>query len=106
MALIGNSNEEKIWYFLKSKGLNDYGTASLMGNLYAESGLDSHNLENIGNTKLGMTDDEYTVAVDNGTYTKEQFIYDGFGYSLPQWTYYTRKKAFYEYAKSSGSGNF
>lgn len=100
MALVGNSNEEKIWNFLKSKGLNDYGTASLMGNLYAESGLNSKNLENAGNTRLGMTDDEYTRAVDNGSYTKEQFIYDGFGYSLPQWTYHTRKKAYYEYMKS------
>ena len=94
------SNEEKIWNFLKSKGLNDYGCAGLIGNLFAESGLNSTNLENAGNTRLGMTDDEYTRAVDNGSYTKDQFIYDGFGYSLPQWTYHTRKRAYYEYAKS------
>ena len=71
-----------------------------MGNLLAESGLNPKNLENTGNTKLGMTDDEYTRAVDNGTYTKEQFINDGFGYSLPQWTWHQRKKNYYEYAKS------
>lgn len=100
MSLIGKNVEEQIWNFLKSKGLNDYGAASLMGNLYAESGLNSKNLENTGNTKLGMTDDEYTRAVDNGTYTKDQFIHDGFGYSLPQWTWHQRKKNYYEYAKS------
>lgn len=100
MNLIGKNVEEQVWNFLKSKGLNDYGVASLMGNLYAESGLNSKNLENTGNTKLGMTDDEYTRAVDNGTYTKEQFINDGFGYSLPQWTWHSRKRAYYEYAKS------
>ena len=33
------TNEEKIWRFLKDCGLNDYGAAGLMGNLYAESGL-------------------------------------------------------------------
>lgn len=94
------SNEKKIWDFLKSKGLNDYACAGIMGNLNAESGLKPNNLENIGNTKLGMSDDEYTRAVDSGEYTKEQFVNDSFGYSLPQWTYHTRKKAYYEYAKS------
>lgn len=100
MALIGNTNEEKIWNFLRSKGLNDYGCAGLLGNLQAESGLNPKNLENTGNTRLGMTDEEYTRAVDNGTYSKEKFINDGFGYSLPQWTWYQRKKKYYEYAKS------
>lgn len=46
MALIGNTDEEKIWNFLKGKGLNDYGAAGLWGNLYAESGLKSTNLQN------------------------------------------------------------
>lgn len=39
MALTGNTNEQKIWNYLKSKLNNDYGVAGLMGNLYAESGL-------------------------------------------------------------------
>lgn len=100
MSLIGKNVEEQVWNFLKNKGLNNYGVASMMGNLYAESGLNPKNLENAGNAKLGMTDDEYTMAVDNGTYTKEQFVHDGFGYSLPQWTWHGRKKAYYEYVKS------
>lgn len=100
MVLIAENAEKKIWDYLKSKGLNNYGISGLMGNLLAESGLKSNNLQDTGNTKLGMTDDEYTKAVDNGTYTKEQFIYDGFGYSLPQWTWHQRKKSYYEYAKS------
>ena len=100
MALIGNTNEEKIWNYLKSKGLNDFGCAGLLANLFAESGLKPNNLQNTGNTKLGMTDEEYTKAVDDGLYTKEQFIYDSFGFSLAQWTYWSRKKAFYEYVKS------
>lgn len=99
MALIGSNNEEKIWNYLYAKIGNAYGVAGLVGNLFAESGLKSNNLQNTGNTKLGMTDEEYTEAVDNGTYTKEQFIHDGFGFSLAQWTYWSRKKAFYEYVK-------
>lgn len=100
--LIGKNNEEKIWNFLKSKGLNDYSCAGLMGNLQAESNLNPHNLQNTYERSLGFTDDEYVQAIDNGTYTKEQFVYDQAGFSICQWTYWTRKKAFYEYVKSKG----
>lgn len=100
MALRGKNNEEKIWNYLCAKFGNAYGAAGTMGNMLAESGLNPKNLENTGNTKLGMTDDEYTEAVDNGSYTKEQFIHDGFGYSIVQHTYWSRKKALYEFVKS------
>ena len=50
------ANDKTIWEFLKSQGLNDYGAAGLMGNLYAESGLSPTNLQNTYNNKFGMTD--------------------------------------------------
>lgn len=99
MSLIGKNTEEQIWNFLKRKGLNDYGTASMMGNMFAESGLNPKNLEQIYEKKLGMTDEEYCVAVDNGIY--DNFIKDCAGWGICQWTFHTRKKALYEYAKSS-----
>jgi hypothetical protein len=68
-----------------------------MGNLYAESGLSQINLQNTGNTKLGMTDAEYTAAVDNGTYIN--FIRDSQGYGLAQWTYWSRKQNMYDFIK-------
>ena len=37
-------NDKVMWDFFKSKGLNDFGIAGLMGNLYAESGLRPANL--------------------------------------------------------------
>ena len=98
--LIGKNNEEKIWNFLYEKIGNEYGVASMMGNLQAESNLNPHNMENYYETRLGFTDETYVQAIDNGTYTKEQFIYDGCGSFLAQWTYWSRKKALYEYAKS------
>ena len=58
MPLIGTTNEEKIWNYLKSKGLSDCGVAGLMGNLYAESGLRPNNLQNTYEGKLGMADAE------------------------------------------------
>jgi hypothetical protein len=79
-----------IWDFLKSQGLNDYGIAGLMGNLYAESGLKPTNLQNTFEKKLGYTDAEYTAAVDQKLYTN--FVNDSAGYGLAQWTYYSRKQ--------------
>ena len=46
-----------------------------------------------------MSDVEYTNAVNNGSYNREQFCRDGAGYGIAQWTYWTRKQALYEYAR-------
>ena len=74
MALTGKTNDEKIWNYLKSNGFNEFGTAGLMGNLYAESGLKPTNLQNSSEKKLRLTDDTYTAAVDNGDY--QNFVKD------------------------------
>lgn len=75
----------------------DKGVAGLMGNLRAESGLSSTNLQNTFNTRLKMTDEQYTSAVDSGVY--KNFIKDGAGYGLAQWTYSTRKQNLFNAAK-------
>ena len=90
--------EKVIWNYLMNKIKNAYGVAGLMGNLYAESGLISNNAQNTGNKKLGMSDAEYTAAVDNGSYTN--FIKDSIGYGLAQWTYWSRKESLLNFAKS------
>lgn len=41
--LTGNTNEERIWNYLTAAGFNACGVAGLMGNLYAESGLNPQN---------------------------------------------------------------
>ena len=51
-----------------------------MGNIYAESGLSSTNLQNSFEKKLGYTDASYTSGVDAGTYTN--FVRDSAGYGL------------------------
>ena len=60
--------ETLIWQYLQSRLNNPYGTAGLMGNLYAESALNPQNLQNSFEKSLGYTDQEYTKAVNNGTY--------------------------------------
>ena len=92
--------EKTIWDFLHGKIGNAYGAAGMMGNLYAESALRPNNLQNTYEKKLGMTDAEYTSAVDGGSYNN--FVKDSAGYGLAQWTYWSRKQALLEFAKGSG----
>lgn len=94
-------NEATIWRFLKSQGMTDAGVAGLMGNLFAESGLNPKNLQNTYEKKLGYTDVTYTAAVDNGKYTN--FVRDSAGYGLCQWTYWSRKQALYSFCKAIGA---
>ena len=91
---------KKMWDYFKSQGLNDYGVAGLMGNLYHESGFKPTNLQNTYEKSLGMNDAEYTAAVDNGTYTN--FIKDAAGYGLAQWTYWSLKQDMLNYHKAKG----
>lgn len=94
------ANPEEMWNFFKSKGLNDFGVAGLMGNLYAESALRACNLQNTYEKSLGMSDVEYTAAVDAGVYTN--FINDKAGYGLAQWTYWSLKEQMYKYFQERG----
>ena len=94
--------EKTIWNTLQTAIGNAYGTAGLMGNLYAESALKPNNLQNTGNNALGMTDDQFVAAVDSGAYSAEKFIRDGYGMGLAQWTYYTRKQALLNFVKAAG----
>lgn len=99
-GMVQNENTERaIWDYLAGKGLNAYAVAGLMGNLYAESGLNSCNLQNSCNKRLNMTDAQYTAAVDNGSYGN--FVNDKAGYGLAQWTYHTRKQALLNFAKKA-----
>lgn len=94
------SNGRIIWDRLIAAGLTQAGAAGLLGNLWTESGLNPQNLQNSYEKKLGMTDAQYTAAVDSGAY--EGFVTDGAGYGLAQWTHPSRKAALLAYARSWG----
>ena len=95
-------NDKVMWDYFKAKGLNDFGVAGLMGNLYAESGLRPANLQNSyeKHPDINMTDAQYTVAVDSGVYTN--FVNDKAGYGLAQWTYWSLKQEMLNYFKNKG----
>lgn len=101
MALVGSTNEEKIWNFLKSAGMNDYAASGVMGNLYAESNLNPINLQNTYEQKLGYSDIEYCNSVDDGEY--QNFENDNAAWGLAQWKHRNRKKGLLNYAKQNGA---
>ena len=92
-----SDTKNNLYHFLVGKGLTPFGAAGLMGNLEAESGIRTNNLQNSCERKLG-SDEEYTAKVDDGSYTN--FANDSAGYGLAQWTSAGRKKRLYELAKS------
>lgn len=102
-SLSASDNAKYIWNALSKKGVyTKAGLAGIMGNLEQESGYKPANVENTYEYKYG-DDVTYTSRVDNGTYTRDQFIGapnnpDGhhFGYGLPGWTYYTLKEGLYD----------
>ncbi len=110
MALKGSTAQERIWNYLKSEGLSNYGAAGLMGNLYAESSLNPKNLENLCEKRLReagkpyCTDETYTAAVDSGKISREEFLHPlpkkQYGYGIAQWTSSGRKAGLYDLAKS------
>lgn len=91
---------KEIYDWLKNCGLTDAGVSGLLGNIKAESGIRSNNIQNSYETKLNLTDKQYTDMVNNGTYSKTQFVNDKIGYGLCQWTFWSRKLGLYEFAES------
>lgn len=95
------TTDKQIFDFLTDKLGNEIGACALMGNLYVESRLTPVFLEGSYARKFGMTSEEYTKIFDNITPTEiDTFVHDGAGYGLAQWTYWSRKKGLWEYARS------
>ena len=98
--MANDMTDKQIWDYIYSYIGNEYGTAALMGNLKAESNMKSNNLQQ-SYEYLG-SDESYTNAVDNGSYSRSRFVKDSAGYGLAQWTFSTRKANLYDYCKSRG----
>lgn len=89
-------SNQTIYDSLVHAGLTPEGACGLMGNMYAESIMKA-NIAQRGMTKL--SDEEYTAAADKGMI---DFIGDGVGYGLCQWTYGPRKALLLAFCKSHG----
>lgn len=80
---------------------NPYAVCGVMGNLQAESGMRTNNVQNSFESVVG-SDDVYTESVNSGSISKQMFMRDGAGYGLAQWTFWSRKKMLYEYTVEKG----
>lgn len=81
---------------LRAGGLSHAGACGMIGNLRAESSL-VPNIAQRGMTEL--SDTEYTTKFDT---VPAACVYDGVGYGLAQWTFWSRKQALSDFAKSRG----
>ena len=91
-------SEQTIYDALRAGGLSPAGACAMMGNMWAESGLRSNNVQD----NCPMSDSDYTYNVDNGIISKWKFETDRYGYGLCQWTLDSRKDALYLFAKAKG----
>lgn len=89
---------QNIWNYLMAFIGNEYGVAALMGNLKAESNLQSNNVEN----GRGYSDEAYTSGVNNGSISRSTFVNDRRGYGLAQWTSSDRKANLYNLTVARG----
>lgn len=94
------TNGKKIWKFFRDKGLTNNQTAAIVGNLWKESALRPENVSDYYNKQTGITDQQYTDMVDDGSYSN--FANDEEGYGLAMWTHSAFKQPMYEMAKKHG----
>lgn len=84
------------------EGFTVEGAVSLLANIQGESAFRCNNAEDRINRVV--SDEEYIRRADAGliTYNGKNFIYDEVGFGYIQWTFWSRKKKFYEYVKNRG----
>lgn len=81
-------------------GMTLAGVAGVIANVEAESAIRSDNLQDVYERQLGMSDAQYTAAVDSGTY--RNFAGDSAGYGICQWTANPRKAKMLSYVRQRG----
>lgn len=110
---------QRLWNYINSFTQNEYGTAGLMGNLYAESNHCPFRCE--GNNSWPYTDSYNATMNTLRNSTRDQFcqfkVYSSLtsqqnGYSLAQWTWITteslsnnRKQRYYDFCGQSLLGD-
>lgn len=98
------SDELALYKALKTKGLSLKAIAVCLGHGQEESGNECNRLQGdfAGDRRKSK---EYTASVDNGTVTRNDFVFhgpNGGGYGWLQWTYWARKAGLWNVAKDNG----
>lgn len=102
---------QQVYNYLYAAIQNHYGVSGFLGNIYAESNICPFRCEDDFSQNYTVS---YNATMNTiRTLTRQQFV-DYYlpghsssqtGYSLAQWTYYTRKEAYYDYCSQSLLGD-
>ena len=112
MAVINRASEVEAYYYFRAQGMTHAGAIGTIDNLEAESdGFYANRMEYLLVRRLkeagyNYTDESYTVAIDNGSITLEEYMHPlpgrQYGHGLAQWTSPGRKERLYKLAKQKG----
>lgn len=99
-GMLFSSDDEKerantVMAALMKAGMSKEGAAGIIGNLTAESGVDSRKAQG---EIYGWQVGKYLDKIKSGEITREDFINDEVGFGLAQWTSADRKAALWDYA--------
>ena len=102
MALVGSNNDEKIWNYLYDAIGNEYGTAALMGNLYAISCLNPKWVSINYRKKKHFNNEQYTKLIESGKCYN--FVRDEVPFGLGQWKFWIKKRDLENFAIKNHKG--
>lgn len=99
-----HENARIIWDILRSNGCTEAGAAGAIGNMEAESGLESCRMQ--GDFTEGYrASKQYAARIDSGAMSGAAFAHDtsgGGGWGLCQWTFWDRKLNLFDFLKEMG----
>ena len=100
LSLTQNSISKKIKSYLESRGFTKEGVAGIMGNLYAESGLNPKYYDPRNRSTLRMSEDEYVKQANDGSNPGyKKFVLDKVRFGLAGWSRWNRKQSLLNYCQ-------
>lgn len=92
---------QQIYDRLRKEGFSEAGALGVLGNWECESNCEPCRLQgDFGSFRTVSR--QYVWDVTNGRISRNTFAHDGKGWGLPQWTFWSRKDALYDFWKKSG----
>ena len=100
LSLTQNSISKKIKSHLEMRGFTKEGAGAIMGNLYAESGLNPKYYDPRNRSTLRMSEDEYVKQANNGgNVGYKKFVLDKVRFGLAGWSRWNRKQSLLNYCQ-------
>ena len=93
---------QTIYDTFRVNGLTEAGALGFLGNWDCESNCEPFRLQGDFSAYRSLSH-QYVADVENGKISMNTFAHDSKGFGLAQWTYWSRKKALYDFWKQSGT---